>query len=224
MDELSVLAYRKKLLSKLVKNKIDPHSLPPSNAPKCHTLRVYPTVQEWRGHNLDPKKYGFFDFDAKLKPITYTEPLAPGNLFKIILCNWSKSACQSGKCSSKSFSYTVMNCVVAEIIVLTYVRSTMRLTLTLKKTAIKLTLLSMTLIWTYWLCVHCCFILLTLFWLLLLNHIMLIVVVHIFSIVLTLIVEWKRYPKLGNNMATIMFFTQKNAFRPIRYFSFNLTF
>ena len=49
----------------------------------------------------------------------------------------------------KTFSYTVINCVVARIIVQTYVRSTMRSTFTLKKTAIKLTSLSMRLIWTY---------------------------------------------------------------------------
>ena len=112
---------------------------------------------------------------------------------------------------AKTFSYTVMNCVVAQMIVLTYVQSTMRSTLTLKKTAIKLTLLSMTLIWTYWLYGHCCFILLTLFWLLLLNHNIFIVVVYIYNIALTLFVEWKRYPKLDNNMATIMFFTQTNV-------------
>ena len=78
---------------------------------------------------------------------------------------------------AKTFSYTVMNCVVVYIIVLTYVLSTMRSTLTLKKTAIKLTLLSLTLIWTNWLYVHCCFILLTFFWLLFLDHILFIVVV-----------------------------------------------
>ena len=86
LDELRVPTYRKKLLSKLAKNYIDPRSLPPStNAAKYHTLRVYHTVQEWRGHNLDSKKYGFFYFDAKLEHITYTEPLAPGNLLKTIL-------------------------------------------------------------------------------------------------------------------------------------------
>ena len=73
------------------------------NAAEYHTLRVYHTVQEWRGHNLDPKKCSFFDFDAKLESIAYTEPLGPRNLHKIILCNCSKSACQSGKWSCKNF-------------------------------------------------------------------------------------------------------------------------
>ena len=104
LDELRVLTYRKKVLSKSAKNKIDPRSLPSSsNVTKHHILRVYHTVQEWQGHNLDPKKYGFFDSDAELEPITYTEQLAPGNLLKTILCNCSKSACQSGKCSRKNF-------------------------------------------------------------------------------------------------------------------------
>ena len=177
-------------------------------------------MQEWRGHNLDPpKKYGFFNFDAKFEPITYAEPLAPGNLLKTILWNCSKTPCQSGKCCCKNFQLYYN----AQIVVVTYVWSTMMSTLTLKKTAIKLILLSITLIWTYWLYVHYCFILLTLFWLLLLNHIMFIVVVYIYNIVLTLIVEWKRCPKLGNNMATSMLFTQtfRKRFRPIRYFSFN---
>ena len=48
LDELRVLTYRKKLLSKSAKNKIDLRSLPlSSNAAKYHTLRVYHTVQEW---------------------------------------------------------------------------------------------------------------------------------------------------------------------------------
>ena len=104
LDELRVLAYRKKLFSKSVKNKTDPHSLQPSsNAAKHHTLIVYHTVQQWRGHNLDPKKYGFFNFSVKLEPITYFESLTPGNLLKTILWKCSKSACQSGKYSSKNF-------------------------------------------------------------------------------------------------------------------------
>ena len=52
---------------------------------------------------MDPKKYGFFDFNAKREPITYTEPLARGNLLRTILCNYSKSACQSGKSSCQNF-------------------------------------------------------------------------------------------------------------------------
>ena len=52
---------------------------------------------------MDPKKYGFFNFDAKLEPIKYAEPLASRNLLKTILYNCSKSACQSGKCSCKNF-------------------------------------------------------------------------------------------------------------------------
>ena len=179
-----------------------------------HTLRVYHTVQEWRGHNLDPKKYGFFDFDAKLERITYTEPLActcAGNLLRPFFATAHSLLANQVNAPVKTFSYTVMNCVVAQIIVLTYVRSTMRSTWTLKTTAIKLTLLSMTLIRTYWLYAHCCLILLTLFWLLLLNHIMFIVVVYIYNFVLTLIVEWKRCPKRGNNMATVTFFTQTNV-------------
>ena len=67
------------------------------------------------------------------------------------------------KAPAKTFSYTIMICVVAQIIVLTYVRSMMRSKLRLKKTAIKLKLLSMTLIWTYWLHLHCSLRLLTLF-------------------------------------------------------------
>ena len=67
------------------------------------------------------------------------------------------------KAPAKTFSYTIMICVVAQIIVLTYVWSTMRSKLRLKKTAIELKLLSMTLIWTYWLHLHCCLRLLTLF-------------------------------------------------------------
>ena len=96
LDELRVLTYRKKLLSKSAKNKIDPRSLPPSsNAAKYYTLRVYHTLQEWGEHSLDPKMYGFFDFDAKLE--------APENLLKTIISNCSKSACQSGKRSCKNF-------------------------------------------------------------------------------------------------------------------------
>ena len=47
LGELRVLTCRKKLLSKLAKNKIDPCNLPPSsNGAKYHTLKVYHTVQE----------------------------------------------------------------------------------------------------------------------------------------------------------------------------------
>ena len=38
---------------------------------------------------------------------------------------------------------------------------------------------------------------------------MFIVVVYIYNIVLTLIIEWKRCPKLGNNMAPIVFYSNK---------------
>ena len=107
-----------------------------------HTLRVYHTVQEWRGHNLDPKKYGFFDFDAKLERITYTEPLActcAGNLLRPFFATAHSLLANQVNAPVKTFSYTVMNCVVAQIIVLTNVPSMMRSTLTLKETAIKLT-------------------------------------------------------------------------------------
>ena len=107
-----------------------------------HTLRVYHTVQEWRGHNLDPKKYGFFDFDAKLERIMYTEPLActcAGNLLRPFFATAHSLLANQVNAPVKTFSYTVMNCVVAQIIVLTNVPSMMRSTLTLKETAIKLT-------------------------------------------------------------------------------------
>ena len=46
LDEMRVFTYKKKLLSKSAKNKIDPRSLSPSsNAAEYHTLRVYHTVQ-----------------------------------------------------------------------------------------------------------------------------------------------------------------------------------
>ena len=47
LDELRVLTYRKKLLSKTTKNKVDPGNPPPSsNTDRYYTLRVYHTVQE----------------------------------------------------------------------------------------------------------------------------------------------------------------------------------
>ena len=100
---------------------------------------------------------------------------------------------------AKTFSHAVMNCVDPQIIVLRYVRSTMRSTLTLTQTAFMLTLLSVTLIWTYWLYVLLFYIV---------NIVLIIIiesyyVVYIHNIVLTLLVEC--------NMATVMFFTQTNV-------------
>ena len=52
---------------------------------------------------MDPKKYGFYDCDGTLEPITYKGSLAPEKLIKTILCNCKKSGCKSGNCSCKNF-------------------------------------------------------------------------------------------------------------------------
>ena len=63
---------------------------------------------------------------------------APGNLLRPFFATAHSLLANQVNAPVKTFSYTVMNCVVAQIIVLTNVPSMMRSTLTLKKTAIKL--------------------------------------------------------------------------------------
>ena len=95
---------QKELLSKLTKNKVDPHSFPPTSfAGTLHYLRAYHTVQERIGNKCDPKKYGFYEHESSLETISYEGPLVPEKLTKTILCNWKKSACKSGNCLCKSF-------------------------------------------------------------------------------------------------------------------------
>ena len=109
-------------------------------------------MQEWRGHNLDPKKYGFFDFDAKLEPITYTEPLTSGHLLKTIAQSLLDNQVNVPAklelygCSDNCANLCPIN---DEVDVDTQEESN------------KVDITKYDMIWTYY--VHCCFILLTLF-------------------------------------------------------------
>ena len=161
LDGLRVLTYKKKLLSKSAKNKTYPRRV-------AHHLQM---------QQLSTLHWGFIILCKSGESRTWTQRSMafsismPNSSLLRTLNHWHQEiylrpffpAAQNLLANQvnapvKTFSYTVMNRVVAQIIVLTSVRSTMRSPLTLKKTSIKLTLLSM-----------------TLFWLLLLNHIMFIV-------------------------------------------------
>ena len=87
---------------------MDPRSLPPSsNAAKLHSLRVFFTIQEGLGNFLDPTEYGYYVRDNRIEPITSSDPVAPLELLKTIVCNCNKSRCSGGKCTCKSYG---LNC------------------------------------------------------------------------------------------------------------------
>ena len=116
MDELTGLLYKRKVLSKSAKNKVDPRYLPPSSeSAKYHILRVYLQIQEWCGNCLDPGDYGFSLNNGKFEPVIYTWPLAPVYLLKTISCNCQKTNCKSGNCSCKSYQlYCTLLCGCGE--------------------------------------------------------------------------------------------------------------
>ena len=72
----------------MTKNNVDPRSFPPTSlVDTLHSLRAYHTVQERIGNKCDPKKYGFYEQESSLEPISYEGPLVPEKRTTTILCN-----------------------------------------------------------------------------------------------------------------------------------------
>lgn len=82
---------------------VKPQSLPPSEAAtRCHSLRVFYQVQEWRGRGeeLDPEDWGWKIRDGRLIPTPTHLDAAPQTLLKVIRCN-CRTGCNSMRCSCR---------------------------------------------------------------------------------------------------------------------------
>ena len=66
---------------------LPPESLPPSDAAKYHSDRVYHQVQTWLGHTLDPTQWVWLVLKGKeenLKPVRMVKDATPTSLLKLV--------------------------------------------------------------------------------------------------------------------------------------------
>ena len=82
---------------------IQPQTLPPTSAAaKCHSLRVYYQVQQWkaRGDDLLPEEWGWEESEGTLVPVTSDLWAASDDLLRIIQCN-CPTDCSTMRCTFK---------------------------------------------------------------------------------------------------------------------------
>lgn len=99
LDSLRFLKFKEKLSSS--KTFVHPRVLPPtSDGNRYHSYRVYHQVQQWRGNDLDPEKWGWRIVNGKLVPKQTELPAAPQSLLELVRCS-CKTGCNDLRCGCR---------------------------------------------------------------------------------------------------------------------------
>jgi hypothetical protein len=108
LDNLRFARFQEKVA--VSKTSLHPRVLPPtSSATMYHSLCVFHQVQEWKGHKLDPLKFGWKISDGKMIPVHSDLAPAPDSLLKLAKCS-CKGGCATKRCGCRSIG---LPCTVA---------------------------------------------------------------------------------------------------------------
>jgi len=101
-DTLDKLRHQKFLEKVTVgKTLLHPRVLPPTSAAaKFHSFRVFHQIQEWKGHKLDPERWGWKILDGKMVPIQSDAEVAPKCLLDLVRCT-CKAGCNDKRCGCR---------------------------------------------------------------------------------------------------------------------------
>ncbi|KAE8743484.1 hypothetical protein FOCC_FOCC010907 [Frankliniella occidentalis] len=99
LDVARFSAYLRTVAKKPISSDIDMKYLPPSSAAaRQHSFRAYYQVQEWRGAELDPTKWGWKVVNNIFQPVMTLLPPAPPEVLELSACGCAGN-CSTRRCS-----------------------------------------------------------------------------------------------------------------------------
>ncbi|KAK3919247.1 Histone-lysine N-methyltransferase EZ1 [Frankliniella fusca] len=109
LNELRLFLYHRMAANKKLDTEFTLKTLPPTSAgARQHILRVYLTVQNWLGRELDPTRFGWQKQGDRLLPIPSELGAAPDCLLKVIRCGCTKGCTVNCECKKAGLPCRLM--------------------------------------------------------------------------------------------------------------------